>query len=417
MPSPLSLPALQNWSCHSCGNCCRHHQINISETEHQRILDQKWTAADGVPPGEGAFKKSHGAYHLAHQPDGACVFLDANNRCRIHARFGEAAKPLACRTYPFVFHPTGHKSIAIGLRFDCPSAAANRGAPLSQQRRELQILRDLVVPADRDQKPPKISDQQLLDWDDTLRIIARLRALVCEDNAKTPLGTRLVHALFVAGMLGRATFDKIRGQRLDELLDTLITCAPLETVASLANVKEPSSLAKTEFRLTVAQYTAQDTTTRSGIGYRLGKALAGFRFARGRGQTPAMGPGLAKLSFAALELPAQGSTPEIDALLVRYFDVKLSGMGFCGLGCFGMSVVEGFQNLILLHPVILYIARWLAHGRGETHLAPADVERALTIVDHHHARSPIMAWPNFRNRIRRLADQDEISKLIAWYGR
>lgn len=34
--------------------------------------------------------------------DGRCVFLDQDDRCRIHARFGAAAKPVVCRQYPVV---------------------------------------------------------------------------------------------------------------------------------------------------------------------------------------------------------------------------------------------------------------------------------------------------------------------------
>jgi lysine-N-methylase len=82
-----------------------------------------------------------------------------------------------------------------------------------------------------------------------------------------------------------------------------------------------------------------------------------------------------------------------------------------------MNVIEGFHNLVLLYPVIMYIARWVARSRGEDRLTRVDVERSLTFVDHHYARSPVMGWGNFRNRVRRLAEGDDIGKLIAWYAR
>src|SRR5437867_13126954 len=50
----------------------------------------------------------------------ACVFLGADNRCRIHAKFGSAAKPLACRIYPFMLIPAGEQW-RLGLRFACRS--------------------------------------------------------------------------------------------------------------------------------------------------------------------------------------------------------------------------------------------------------------------------------------------------------
>jgi hypothetical protein len=101
----------------------------------------------------------------------------------------------------------------------------------------------------------------------------------------------------------------------------------------------------------------------------------------------------------------------------RYFDNKLSGMGFCGIGCHGMDVVEGFNDLALVYAVTMYLARWAARSRGAAAVDAADVERALAIVDHHHGRSPAMAMMNFRNRVKWLADRGEIAKLVAWYGR
>jgi lysine-N-methylase len=419
MSTSISLPTIQRWSCHSCGNCCRHHQIIITDAERRRILEQKWSAAEGVPAGDAAFAKIAGQYRLSHQTDGACVFLDANNRCRIHAKFGASAKPLACRVYPFAFFPTGEKSVGLGLRFDCPSVAANRGAPLSEQGRALQAMRDLVVPNDADKRsPPWIATRGgRLDWDDTLRIVSGLRNIVCESEDNTPLPLRLVHALFVAKMLGQATFEKVRGERIDELIYTLATAAPLETSQTLADISEPSGLARTQFRVTVAQYAVRDSLADRGLSYRLGKALAGFRMARGKGLTPAMESGLSRIPFADIERTTGGRNDQIDALLIRYFDVKLSSMGFCGLGCHGLDVIEGFQNLALLHPVVMYIARWAARTRGADSVSVEDVHRALAIADHHHGRSPVMGMSNFRKRARWLAENDEVPRLVAWYAR
>ncbi len=143
MSSPLvQLPLIQNWSCHSCGGCCRKHLIEITEEDRQKIVEQKWTAADGVdiqpvvwhagPP----WKKR---YRLAHRADGSCVFLDDKGLCRIHAKFGEPAKPLACQVYPYALHPGGRK-LALSLRFSCPSVVANKGRPVSLQVRELKRI-------------------------------------------------------------------------------------------------------------------------------------------------------------------------------------------------------------------------------------------------------------------------------------
>src|SRR4051794_37961024 len=96
----IEIPALQNWSCHGCTDCCRGNLlITLSEEEKQRIEKQGWTVAEGVDPST-MFVAQGGGFRLGHQSNGACAFLDASGKCRIHAKFGEEAKPLACRLYP-----------------------------------------------------------------------------------------------------------------------------------------------------------------------------------------------------------------------------------------------------------------------------------------------------------------------------
>lgn len=103
----IETPSFQNWSCQSCGECCRgYHLVRISPEEKQRIEGQDWAAADGVDPDEMIVAEGD-RFRLGHQSSGACVFLDDKGRCRIHARLGEPAKPLACRLYPFAIHPAG----------------------------------------------------------------------------------------------------------------------------------------------------------------------------------------------------------------------------------------------------------------------------------------------------------------------
>ena len=81
MPLPLELPTIQNWSCHNCGGCCRQHAVAITPEEHRLIAGQNWTAQDGIPATQPLFERvglfPWSKWHrLAHQPDGACVFLD-----------------------------------------------------------------------------------------------------------------------------------------------------------------------------------------------------------------------------------------------------------------------------------------------------------------------------------------------------
>ena len=423
MAQPLSLPVIQTetqkYSCHSCGNCCRQHEILVTQEEMQRILDQHWTPAAGAPQGMKAFVRVGGLfskkYRLANREDGACVFLDENNRCRIHGKFGEAAKPLPCRIYPFAFHPTG-KDIAVSLRFSCPSVAGNDGRPIEQHRQDLHVLRDLVVPADAaNYPPPAISPKQQLDWPDTLRLVQGLKRVVTEP-AEADFAMRLVIASFIAQMLGKATFDKVRGGRIDDLVETLAMAAPEETGLTTGSIADPTILGKTQFRLITAQYATRDTTAAGGLIYRLQKLQSGVEFTQGKGMTPPMHPLLPPVAFADLEKQFTASDSGIDELFTRYFAVKLDGMAFCGPAFYGLPVIEGFARLALVYPITMYLARWIACADGRSNISGKDAQKAMTIVDHHHGYSPAMGMRNFRKRAQWLIAHDEVSRLAMHYA-
>ncbi len=75
--------------------------------------------------------------------DGACGFLSPDNRCRIHEELGGARKPLACRVFPYSFHPTP-SAVIVTTSFGCPTIAANEGAALGTgaASHEIGSLRD-----------------------------------------------------------------------------------------------------------------------------------------------------------------------------------------------------------------------------------------------------------------------------------
>src|SRR4051812_15457228 len=104
MAFPLvQLPVLQNWDCHATGTCCQEYRVPLTEEEQQRIEAQGWRPED--LGGHQPFRR-HGWFRprtfLERRPDGGCVFLSPEGRCRIHERHGYETKPLACRLFPFV---------------------------------------------------------------------------------------------------------------------------------------------------------------------------------------------------------------------------------------------------------------------------------------------------------------------------
>jgi lysine-N-methylase len=417
----LELPTLQNWSCHNCGGCCKQHGIFITEAEKERIEKQGWNETNGVPKDQPIFVKMAGvvgkAWHrLAHKPDGGCVFLDEKGLCRIHAKFGEPAKPLACRIYPYAFHPTGN-GLTIGLRFSCPSVVANVGQPVTKQRADLLDLARQVVPANlNDARPPEISPNERLPWPDFHRVVAALDGSF-EDESE-PFLKRLLATITWVTMLGQAKLEKFEGARVDELLELIRHDAWEFTPERPEEIREPTSVGRTQFRLLAGHYARKDTygSKDNTLFGRLRLLRSAVKLTAGKGNLPALQSAFKEVPFAQLEKPF-GVPEGTDALFTRYFRVKIQGLSFCGAAYYNVPLVEGFQSLALVYPAVMWIARWLAAGHGRTELAFEDVADALAIADHHHGYSPAFGTWGFRKRARTLAELNDIAALAAWYSR
>lgn len=421
MPSPLvQLPLIQNWSCHSCGGCCRKHLIEITEEDRQRIAAQNWTAADGIGPAPPVvwhagfpWKKR---YRLAHREDGSCVFLNEQGLCRIHAKFGEAAKPLACQVYPYALHPGGRK-LALSLRFSCPSVVANKGRPVSQQVRELKRIVELTVPPGAQNiPPPALSPGVRLEWNEFQRFVDALDATLAAPDLD--LLTRLLRAVFWVRLVGQSKFDALRGERLGEYLNIVTEAAANEVGENHAPSQQASRAGRMQFRMLAAQYSRVDTFEKSarGLGGRLRLLKAALRFARGRGNVPPLHPGFHEVPFERLEAPFGGIDSEAEAILTRYFRVKIQGIHFCGAAYYWVPFVEGFYSLALVYPVVLWQARWLAASESRDRVSADDVARVLAIADHHHGYSPVLATRSSRRRVRLLTHGDDLERLCRWYA-
>ena len=423
MPAPrLQLPTIQNWSCHSCAGCCRQHLIEITDEERRRIEGQNWTAADGVS-GDRPVVTWHAGppwkkrYRLAHQSNGACAFLDERGLCRIHAKFGEEAKPLACRIYPYAFHPAG-KEVAVSLRYSCPSVVANRGRALAENRHEIKSLADAVVPEGAIRTaPPPVSARERLEWPDVLRIVRALESTLAEPGV--PVDVKLLRALFWIDLVAQARFDTVRGDRLADFLGLITQAAAVEVTGESQQSLPPSRAGRLYFRMHAAQYARKDTVADLGAGWRNRARLlkAALGFARGRGDIPPLQTGFRAVPFATLENPFGGVPDDAEELLTRYFRVKLAGLHFCGAAYYGVPLVEGFQSLALMLPIVLWLARWQAAGDGRSQLAADDIAQAVAVADHHHGYSPALGqWPA-RRRVGALARHGDIARLIRWYSR
>ncbi len=105
------------FKCQQCGACCRIPDgiVRVSDCEIKRIAkflgmcEEDFIASETevAPDRKGLVLKSH--------PDGACIYLSADNRCRIHE-----VKPKKCRTFPYEWTNADSGKVCPGLEFDGP---------------------------------------------------------------------------------------------------------------------------------------------------------------------------------------------------------------------------------------------------------------------------------------------------------
>jgi len=424
----LKLPVIQSWSCHNCGGCCREHLIEINETEKRRIEKQGWTQKDGIPMERPVIAKiAKGRYRLAHKDDGSCVFLDEEGLCRIHAKFGEPEKPLACQVYPYAFHPRGSR-IATSLRFSCPSVVQNLGSGLEDQRPALQQLCSQVVAGKQVSiKPPPIHGSEELVWGDVNRFLDALETALQDRSVN--FAVRLLRILEWMTLVEQSSFETVRGDKLQKFLDLMLAASAKAQPDNDLPLLKPSRLGKMMFRQLAAQMSRHDTDSlaRGGVAVRLGLLQAVLRYSSGIGPVPEINQPTSvvtafgrlpdsRVSFRQLDTPFDGRRPDIDELFERYFRVKIEGVHFCGAACYDLSLVDGFHGLALMYPITMWLARWRAARRGNSELELQDVQAALATADHNFAYSPALGTRSARNRIRQLTRMRQVVALCGWYS-
>jgi lysine-N-methylase len=418
MSSPLrDLPVVQNWACHGCGDCCRRLEGVITDEEKHRIEaldlagDPEIAPKPWFAPAGGGSKQ----WKLRHGPNGGCVFLTTGNRCRLQERFGADAKPFVCRLFPFVLIPAGNHW-RVGMRFACPSAAANRGRPVVEAETDLVHLSHLLerhVGRSADSAPPPLLQAgQQVEWPDVCRIVQVLVEVVQDRGDR--LERRLRKCLAMAHICRQSKLENMQGNRLSKFLRAVHASLEADVPREVADVPPPDPvLGGILFRVLLAVYARRDrdVVRASSLWKRPRRVLDGWRFARGRGPVPRVNEFLTSIRFEEVE-QSGGMPPEIDETLERYYVVKLNSLQFCGPPNFGLPFWAGLESLVLTLPMILWLRRALAG------LPPVEaVQQAIQVVDDHFGGDPMLGFPHIRFLQSLLAERRELEKLVAWYSR
>jgi lysine-N-methylase len=253
---------------------------------------------------------------------------------------------------------------------------------------------------------------QRVSWPDACRMVQVLVEIV-EDRGDR-LERRLRKCLAVARVGARTEWSNLQGARVSRYLQAVRAAMEAETPRDAADLPPPDRLVGgVMFRALLAVFAGRERDARRAtrVRSRLGRVLAGWRFARGRGRVPRVNGFLPETTFEEIE-GRGGWPPEMDETLERYYVVKLNSLQFCGASNFDLPFWAGLESLVLTLPMIL----WLRRAFDDRPPAEA-VQLAIQVVDDHFGGDPMLGFPHIQYLQRTLVQSGELEKLIAWYSR
>lgn len=421
MKLPVIIPQIENqsWECRGCTTCCRELVVHLSAADRTRIDEQQWASKLGVAP----YVRHSSGIVLNHAPEGGCVFLLADGRCRIHADFGIDAKPLACRLYPFTLEREGD-AIRAGLRFDCPTVTRSDGRTMAGHRKELQLnanalAKELPGLLRDDRSDVAFSRDLTIDRATLDRILLRLDRWIGDDGR--PVNQRIAGLHSITSTLNQAKLERFDNSRLAELVDMLADDLPTR-VAEL----DDSSPAPTPRQMKLLRQSAYAHTGYARFGesqlgfwqslrFRFGQLKVARAMMRGEGPIPALSSDDAVATFAQVGevRPLEADqTNDVADLLTRYLQARITNHDGFGPAYYGWSILAGLNATLLAIAVAGWFARRSAAAAGRTTLAPEDAQRGVAIVDRTAGRSPELGARSAKLRLSYLSQDDGLLRLI-----
>jgi lysine-N-methylase len=412
MRLPVIMPRIpeQRYSCHGCGDCCRDFTIELRGQDFERVAAQGWEKELGGP----FWIEFAGRRWLRQREDGACIFLGEGGKCRIHAKHGLEAKPVACQLFPFSFAP-GPRGVSIGVNFACGSVRRSAGGALASHEAEVRRLQAAVTEACERMPVADLAPGVPATEQEVEAVSRALDRWLADESISGAV--RLEGFAWIAQSLHEARLERVRGDRLAELLDTLVRAAPDEL--PLLPATEPGARAWRLVRQAIFGRVEDPKIADLQRSGRLRGVLAQWRrsraWSRGRGVAPAI-PGWPELRFDSMNqaprLFGGAQAVAIDELLRRWLRATVLGGRAWGPGLYGLPVSQG-AALVALNAVC---AAWLAcaragsAGRGEVGLE--DLGEAIGRVDRASGRAPWLASTGQRQLVAFLCCQDSMRRAV-----
>ncbi|HWB20027.1 MAG TPA: YkgJ family cysteine cluster protein [Phycisphaerales bacterium] len=414
----LDLPVRdQHYSCHGCGNCCRDFTVQVRPEDLKKLSEQKWEQRLN----QHVTTTFRGQAYLRQNPDGSCIFLLPNGKCRIHAEFGFSQKPIACQVFPFHFNPAPARahhgtSVQVGINFACQSVLENKGADLRTHRAELsrmtEDLSELLAPVPL----PRLTEKHHAVESEIQSLESMLDDWLTQD---LPLNTIIQGFAWIVTQLSSAQLENVREARFAELLDVLRSALPDELEHIQVAAPRPGQvklLRQAAFARTEDPKLAR--INRSKLALKIDQLRRSRRFRVGRGLVPQVGIDWpTNVPFSAID-SVQSASPGEDALLIhslliRYLRASILSGRSWGAGYYGWPIIPGLAALVVNIPVISWLARVHAAGEKRRSLTIHDVRKALGRVDRTAGRAAWLGSTIEKIRIRYLTAENGLLNLAA----
>jgi len=338
-------------------------------------------------PYSGKFYETFGGFpYFKRQADGRCVFQGDDERCQMHQRFGFSVKALTCRGYPLNYVSTWPGEVSVLARMDCPAVLRNQGPLLSENRQAIeQLSQELHFGGG-------FSEVQLQGlYRPSIELICQTLQEMLQQLLLPP-GALAVQMLLLIQRLEKLGAAFLNDQKtLRQVLPTMLQKARED----LEQLLRPglSAFSRAFFRQLLSAYCFRDEEMlNTGIKARISKTWQLSKTIFGGGNWRSFGWEHPDFPIRQANIFRKPSAAPVAAdtweSWRRFLAVRLECFQFFGFAYYQLPFFPGLKALLLTYPITLAQARVHAASAGRQEVHAADVEYAVSSVDHCHGRSP-----------------------------
>ncbi|MBI9016109.1 MAG: YkgJ family cysteine cluster protein [Phycisphaerae bacterium] len=378
----------QKYSCICCGRGCRAFLVPVGKGEREAIENLAyWPEELGT---KDIFGKSSlfgkNIDVLSKRANTDCVFLDRQDQlCIIHKRFGFEAKPLACQLFPVLLTPFAGE-LRVGLRFDCPGVCNSDGESIQSLLKDARRLATKLIPAGAlKNEPPEIwpGVKVLASRFDLLNetMLGVLRRDDIDLIVKLHWLRRFADNLTVVrwDILDEEEACKVTASFSEEILTE--ECEAGHSYQNLDG-RVRKMLGQIFFFLSYpSDVMAPSRTIFQNLINQIKTSIKAHKLNRPKGKLYPIQKDWPNCDKAILEY-SFGSWPEdVKMFIVRYLTCRISGLNYCGQGCYGYSMAEGINQLLLAIGTTGWLMRIHAVKAGRNEIVLADAHAAIITID------------------------------------